>query len=442
MTDSPRKRVVILGAGGRDFHVFNTRYRHDPTTEVVAFTAAQIPGIEERRYPPVLAGALYPEGIDVEPEEEMESLIERASVDEAVFAYSDVSLDHLDRLRQRVEGAGARFATFDATATQIPVARPCVAVCAVRTGCGKSGVSRHLARDLREAGHDVGVIRHPMPYGHLERQVVQRFASIEDLEAQECTIEEMEEYEPHIREGGVVYAGADYLKILGLAESEADVVLWDGGNNDTPFLKPDVLVTLLDPLRAGDELTYFPSVWNLENADVLVIAKSGQASPEQIEAVRRSARERNPEATVVLGRSPYAVDDEAAVRGKRVLVVEDGPTTTHGGMGYGAGLLAARAAGAAEIVDPRPLATGEIAEVFEHHPHLHDVLPALGYGAGQLADLEETIRRVDCDAVVVGTPIDLSRVIEIDHPAVRAEYGYADGDGEALADVVRTRLDI
>jgi len=438
--DRRRTRVVILGAGGRDFHVFNTRYRHDPTTEVVAFTAAQIPGIEERRYPPVLAGALYPEGIPVRPEERIEALIAEEGVEEVVFAYSDITLDYVDALRSRVEEAGARFAPFDPTATQLPATRPCVAVCAVRTGCGKSGVSRHLARALNDGGHRVGVVRHPMPYGHLERQVVQRFATLEDLDAQECTIEEREEYEPHIRMGSVVWAGADYLKILGAAEQEADVILWDGGNNDTPFLKPDVLVTLLDPLRAGDELTYFPSVWNLENAGVLVIAKSGDATPEQITAVRESARTRNPDATVVLGRSPYALDDPDAVRGKRVLVVEDGPTTTHGGMGYGAGWLAAKEAGAAEIVDPRPWAEGEIAEAFERYPHLKDVLPALGYGEGQLADLEETIRRVECDVVVVGTPIDLSRVVEIEQPAVRASYGYADGGDVGLAEVVREML--
>jgi len=279
-----------------------------------------------------------------------------------------------------------------------------------------------------------------MPYGHLDRQVVQRFETLEDLARHECTIEEMEEYEPHIEAGSVVYAGADYMKILGLAESDSDVVLWDGGNNDTPFLVPDVLVTLLDPLRAGDELGYFPSEWNLVNADVLVVAKTDQATEEQVRAVLESAQERNPTAEVVLGTSPYALDRPEAVAGKRVLVIEDGPTTTHGGMGYGAGLLAARAAGAVEIVDPRPHARGEIAEAFAHYPHLGDVLPALGYGESQLEDLAQTIDATDCDVVVVGTPIDLSRVVRIDKPTVRATYGYADAGAVSLADVVLERL--
>jgi len=279
-----------------------------------------------------------------------------------------------------------------------------------------------------------------MPYGNLERQVVQRFETLDDLDRQECTIEEMEEYEPHIDAGSVVYAGADYMKILGLAEFDSDILLWDGGNNDTPFLRPDVLVTLLDPLRAGDELEYFPSRWNLENADVLVITKTDQASDEQIEAVRASAREHNPDARIVLGTSPYALDRPEAVTGKRVLVVEDGPTTTHGGMGYGAGWLASREAGAAEIVDPRPFAVGEIAEAFESHPHLEDVLPALGYGRDQLDDLQRTIDAADCDAVVIGTPIDLTRIVEIDKPTVRATYSYADAGDEALAEIVLGRL--
>jgi predicted GTPase len=435
-----RRRIVIIGAGGRDFHVFNTRYRHDPDAEVVAFTAAQIPHIAERTYPPVLSGALYPEGIPIHADTDLESVISEKRVSLAVFAYSDVSLRQVEEVRSRVERAGAAFQIFDPTSTLLPVARPCVAVCAVRTGSGKSGVSRHLSAALRDRGRRVGVIRHPMPYGHLEKQVVQRFETIEDLARHECTIEEMEEYEPHIRAGGVVYAGADYLKILGVAEASADVIVWDGGNNDAPFLKPDVLVTLLDPLRAGDELSYFPSVWNLENADVLVVAKTDQATSAQIEQVLGSAHSRNPRAEVVLGKSPYTLDEHGAVAGRRVLVVEDGPTTTHGGMGFGAGLLAARAGGAAEIVDPRPYATGEIAEAFVKYPHLHDVLPAIGYSRDQLDDLELTINRVDCDAVVVGTPIDLSRVLRIDKPTVRASYRYEDAGAVSLAEIVLGRL--
>ncbi len=436
MSSTDRTRVVILGAGGRDFHVFNTRYRHDPSVEVVAFTATQIPHIENRRYPPVLAGALYPDGIPIRPEEELESVVAEDGARLAVFAYSDVSLEYVEGVRRRVASAGGTLETFDAAATRLPVAHPCVAVTAVRTGCGKSAVSRHLAAALGGVYDRVGVIRHPMPYGHLEKQVVQRFATIEDLARHECTIEEMEEYEPHIRAGTTVYAGADYLKILGVAESSSNAILWDGGNNDAPFLVPDVHVTLLDPLRAGDELSYFPSAFNLERADVLVVAKTDQATPEQVEAVRKSARERNPGARVVLGSSPYQLDDPEAVRGKRVLAIEDGPTTTHGGMAYGAALLASRAGGAAEIVDPRPYAQGEIAEAYASYPHLADVLPALGYGDEQLADLTATIERADCDVVVVGTPIDLTRVIRIDKPVVRATYGYADAGSDRLADVV------
>ena len=436
MDDTRRTSILIMGAGGRDFHVFNTRYRHDHTCRVVAFTAAQIPHIEDRQYPAVLSGALYPEGIPILPDDDLEKVIVEHGVEEAIFAYSDVSPGEFAQVRSRVEAAGASFFPFDPVGTQIPVAKPCVAVCAVRTGSGKSGVARHLARALREEGRRVGVIRHPMPYGHLERQVLQRFRTIDDLAKHECTIEEMEEYEPHLRTGSSVFAGADYAKILGAAEDESDVILWDGGNNDNPFYVPDVLVTLLDPLRAGDELTYFPSRWNLENADVLVIAKTDQATEEQIRAVRASAEEYNPTAIVVEGASPYALDDPEAVRGKSVLVIEDGPTTTHGGMGYGAGLLAARAAGAAEIVDPRPWASGEIAEAFEHYPHLEEVLPALGYGDQQLEDLTETIRRVPADVVVVGTPIDLRRIITIDKPAVNATYGYADAGEIALSDTV------
>ncbi len=437
---SERQRILILGAGGRDFHVFNTLYRNDPTTEVVAFTATQIPHIEDRRYPPVLSGELYPEGIEIHPEEELERLIRERGVDEAIFAYSDVSLDHVEKTRRRVETAGARFSTFDPETTMIQGTKPCVAICAVRTGCGKSAVSRHVAAVLRDMGKRVAVLRHPMPYGQLDRQVVQRFAELDDLERHDCTIEEMEEYEPHIEAGDLLFAGADYQKILDAAEEEADVIIWDGGNNDTPFLRPDLFITLLDPLRAGDELRYFPSRFNLERADVLIIAKSETATEEQLEQSRASARQHNPEATLLMGNSPYALADPNAVRGKRVLVVEDGPTTTHGGMGYGAGWLAAREGGAAEIVDPRPWAKGEIADAFAHFPHLREVLPALGYGERQLSDLAATIDRVDCDVVVVGTPIDLARVIEIDRPSVRVTYRYEDAGEPKLAAAIRERL--
>ena len=432
--------VVIMGAGGRDFHVFNTCYRDDRERRVVAFTAAQIPHIDTRSYPPVLAGSLYPDGVPIVPENDLERLIREHSVEEVVFAYSDVSLAAVDAVRARVEAAGARFATFDPERCLLRSAKPTIAVCAVRTGCGKSPVSRHLAAALRERGLRVALLRHPMPYGQLERQIVQRFATLDDLERQDCTIEEMEEYEPHIREGGVVFAGADYRRVLEAAEAEADVVLWDGGNNDAPFLRPDLLITLLDPLRAGDELLYFPSQYNLENADVLLVAKSDQATPEQLAIVEGNARLYNPDALLLHGSSPVSLADAAAVTGKRALVVEDGPTTTHGGMGYGAGLLAARAAGAAEIVDPRPFAVGEIAEAFDRFPHLHDVLPALGYGDHQIEELQETISRADCDVVVIGTPIDLARVVDIGHPSVRAEYRWADAGAPSLREVALSRL--
>jgi predicted GTPase len=435
--------VIIMGAGGRDFHVFNTCYRDDPGTRVIAITAAQIPHIDERRYPPVLAGPLYPEGVPIVPESRLEALIASERVDEVVFAYSDISLDEVERQAARVRAAGAElgteFTTFDPERTMLPVDVPCVAVCAVRTGCGKSAVSRHVAGVLRELGLRVAVVRHPMPYGQLERQVVQRFAEIADLARHDCTIEEMEEYEPHIVAGGIVFAGADYRQIADAAQREADVLIWDGGNNDTPFLRPDLYITLLDPLRAGDELRYFPSRYNLEHADVLIVAKSAQADAEQLRIVEGNARAHNPNAILVRGLSPITLSDPEAVRGKRVLVVEDGPTTTHGGMAYGAGFLAARRAGA-EIVDPRPYARGEIAEAFARFPHLEKVLPALGYGAGQIAELEETIARVDCDVVVIGTPIDLTRVVRTAKPTVRALYGYADAGEPTLRAILSERF--
>jgi predicted GTPase len=432
-----RTRVLVLGAGGRDFHVFNTCYRDDPSVEVVAFTATQIPHIADRSYPPVLAGPLYPEGIPIHAEERLEALLSESRVGLAVLAYSDVSLEEIERTRERVERCGARFATFDPERCLLQAEKPCVAVCAVRTGCGKSQVSRHLVALLRGLGARVVVLRHPMPYGQLERQVVQRFEHLADLDRHECTIEEREEYEPHIVAGSVVYAGADYAKIVAAGEREADVLVWDGGNNDAPFVRPDLLVTLLDPLRPGDELRYFPSRWNLEHADVLLVAKSEEASEGALAALHESARRHNPTAALVHGRSPIELADEAAVRGRRVLVVEDGPTTTHGGMGYGAGYLAARRAGGI-VVDPRSWAEGEIAEAFAKYPHLHDVLPALGYGREQLDDLAATIDRVDCDVVVVGTPIDLAHVIRVRKPLVRARYAYADAGEPTIGGLVST----
>ena len=434
-----QRRVLIMGAGGRDFHVFNTCYRDDAAHVVVAFTAAQIPHIDRRRYPPVLSGPRYPDGIPILPEADLESIIEVHDVTDVVFAYSDVHFDHIEAIERRVTGCGATFVPFDPDACLVRGAKPCVAVCAVRTGCGKSPLSRFLAREIRALGLRVSVVRHPMPYGNLREQVVQRFETLADLERHHCTIEEMEEYEPHVLAGDVVFAGADYERVLEAAEAEADVVLWDGGNNDAPFVDPNLLITVLDPLRPGDELSYFPGTWNLERADVLVIAKSNQAEPEALALVRRHIQERNPTARVLMGRSPIHVDDSEALRGRRVLVVEDGPTVTHGGMGSGAGFLAAARAGA-EIVDPRPYVSGEIAEAFETYPHLRQVLPALGYAQAQLDDLEHSIAAVDCDLVVIGTPIDLTRIVPIEKPTLRVTYAFDEVEPGRLADILREHL--
>jgi predicted GTPase len=405
----------------------------------VAFTAAQIPNIDKRTYPPVLAGPHYPDGIPIHPESALEDLIRVERVEEVIFAYSDISYDYLETVRQRVLATGAAFSTFDVQRTMIESTKPVVAVCAVRTGCGKSQVSRRVAAILREMGHRVVAIRHPMPYGNLREQVAQRFAALEDLEKHDCTIEEMEEYEPHIAEGNVVYAGADYEKILRQAEEEADVIIWDGGNNDTPFYKPTVHITVVDPLRPGHELRYFPGRTNFELADVILFNKMGQAKPEDVEVIRRNIAEHNAEAIVLEANSPVKVDDEDAIRGKKVLVVEDGPTVTHGEMGFGAGFIAAQRAGC-EIVDPRPFADGEIKEAFEKYGHLESVLPALGYGDAQVAELEATINRAECDVVVIGTPIDLSRIVKIDKPHVRVTYSLEEITQPGLKEILTDRV--
>ncbi len=425
-----------MGAGGRDFHLFNTCYRNDRRYQVVAFTAAQIPYIHERTYPPELAGAHYPNGITIHSEADLEQIVHEHAIDEVVFAYSDVSYDFLESVSARVLAAGARFSTFDPGRTLLPSSKPCVAVCAVRTGCGKSPFSRLVAAQLQQLGLQPGIIRHPMPYGNLRQQVVQRFASLDDLHQQHCTIEEMEEYEPHVAEGCVVFAGADYEKIIAAAESESDVLVWDGGNNDTPFVRPQLLFTLLDPLRAGDEISYFPGKWNLEHADVLVISKIDQATSEQLSILHKNIQEHNAQATVIEGRMAIGLDNPNAVQGKRVLIVEDGPTITHGGMSYGAGYLAAKRAGA-EIIDPRPYAVGEIAEVYEKYPHIREVLPALGYAEVQIADLQATIQRVPCDIVLVATPIDLSRVIQINQPTARVSYSFEERGTAQLPKLLR-----
>jgi predicted GTPase len=429
----PRK-LIIMGAAGRDFHVFNCLYRDNEDVEVVAFTATQIPHIDDRRYPAALAGSLYPEGIPIYPEEDLSGLLD--SADEVVFAYSDVSIDYVNERKRLVEERGVVFSTFDIEGSMLASRKPVIAITAVRTGCGKSQVSRRIVDILRDLGLTTVAIRHPMPYGDLVAQSVQRFATYEDLDRFDCTIEEREEYEPHIANGAVVYAGVDYAAILEQAEKEADVIVWDGGNNDTPFFKPDLWICLADPHRAGHELLYFPGTENFRNAHIILIGKVGFADHANIELIRANARRVNPGAKVICRESPLHVPDPEAIAGKRVLVIEDGPTTTHGGMPFGAGVLAATQHGAAELVDPRPYAVGEIAATFEHYPDIGDLLPAMGYGDKQVSDLEATVNAVDCDLVLVATPIDLTRIINIERPAMRIGYSLEPEDG-SLARAVR-----
>jgi len=414
-------RIIIMGAAGRDFHNFNTVYRDDAGTEVVAFTATQIPFIDDRRYPAEIAGATYPDGIQIYDESELVRLIRDLDVDDVVFSYSDVSHETVMHKASEVLAARANFVMLGPDATMIRATIPTVAVVAVRTGVGKSQTTRAIAGVLKEAGKTVVAVRHPMPYGDLVAQRVQRYAVLEDLDRYDTTIEEREEYEPHITSGTVIYAGVDYGAILEQAQAEADVLLWDGGNNDLPFYTPDVWITLVDPLRAGHELTYHPGEANLRAADVILVNKLDSASPEQVATLDATIAEVNPTATVVKANSAVTVDDAGAIRGKRVLVVEDGPTLTHGSMKIGAGVVAAERNGAAEIVDPRPWALGTIADTFEKYD-VGAVLPAMGYSDGQLAEMEKIIDAADVDLVVIGTPIDLRRVIDIRKPAVRVRY--------------------
>jgi predicted GTPase len=432
------RRIVIVGAGGRDFHNFNTTFRDDPGVRVVAFTAAQIPGIEDRRYPVELAGRLYPEGIPIVPQSRLADLIRSENVDEVVFSYSDVTHQAVMHLASQVNAWGADFRVLGTRATCVRSERPVIAVVATRTGCGKSQTTRRVAEILREMGKRVVAIRHPMPYGDLRRQGVQRFATLADMDLHECTIEEREEYEPHVVAGNVIYAGVDYEAIVREAEKEADVILWDGGNNDFPFYRADLTITVFDPHRAGHELAYYPGEVNLHLTDVAVINKMETATPEGIELVRENIRRHRPDAIIVEGASPVTVSDPAAIRGKRVLVVEDGPTLTHGGMKYGAGIVAARKHGAAELVDPRPYLVGELRSTFETYPDIGSLLPAMGYGGQQVRDLEATINATDCDAVVVATPIDLGRLVEIGKPSVRVEYELVEIGRPNLTDVLAT----
>lgn len=443
----PRTRVVIMGAAGRDFHNFNLVYRDNPQTEVVAFTAAQISGIANRRYPPALAGSLYPDGIPIVDESELESLCKAQQVDQVVFAYSDVPHAHVMHLASRAMAAGADFSLLGPKHTMLKAKVPVIAVSAVRTGCGKSQTTRWLSKLLRKWGFRVGVVRHPMPYGDLASQSVQRFASRADLTLANCTVEEREEYEPHLEEGNIVYAGVDYAEVVNLAEQESDLILWDGGNNDFPFIHPDLHIVLVDPLRPGHETTHHPGEAVLRMADIIVVAKVNSAATADIQRVTEAARSVNSTAVIVRGASPIRLTNPEAVRGQRVLVIEDGPTTTHGGMPYGAGFVAATHAHALEIVDPRPFAVPAIAEVYANYPHLHSILPAMGYSDEQLKALEETINNTPADVVVSATPINLAALIDVNKPIVRAYYEFAEASEPGLAAQIkqffaRTGVDI
>ncbi|MFL7868511.1 MAG: cyclic 2,3-diphosphoglycerate synthase [Anaerolineales bacterium] len=429
-------KTLIMGAAGRDFHNFNTFFRENKDYEVVAFTATQIPDIEGRLYPPELAGSLYPKGIPIRAEEDLPALIKEHDVEQVVFAYSDVPHEYVMHKASLVNALGADFRLMGTKYTQVKSSKPVVSVCAVRTGSGKSQTTRRVSLILREMGYQVAAIRHPMPYGNLVAQEVQRYANYDDLDEYECTIEEREEYEPHIDNGVIVYAGVDYEKILRAAEKEVDIVLWDGGNNDFPFYVSDLQIVVADPHRPGHESKYYPGETNARMADVFVINKVDTADPDNVIAVRENLRRLNPNAIVIEGASPLFVDEPAAIQGKRVLVVEDGPTLTHGEMAYGAGFVAARRFGAAEIVDPRPFAVKSIAATYEKYPKTGPILPAMGYGEAQMKDLEATIAKADVDMVIVGTPIDLTRVIKIDKPYQRVRYELQEIGRPTLQDIL------
>ena len=433
-------RTLIMGAAGRDFHNFNVFFRNNPDYQVVAFTATQIPNIEGRRYPPELAGELYPEGIPIYPESELNDLIKKLDVQQVIFAYSDISHEYVMHKASQVLAAGADFRLMGVSATQIKSSKPVVSVCAVRTGSGKSQTTRRVSKILRNLGYKVAAIRHPMPYGDLVKQAVQRFAEYSDLDRHECTIEEREEYEPHLDNGVIVYAGVDYEKILRQAEEEVDIILWDGGNNDFSFYVEDLAIVVADPHRPGHEVRYHPGETNVRKADVFVINKVDTANAESVIAVRESLNALNPNAVVIEGASPLFVDDPQAIRGKRVLVIEDGPTLTHGEMAYGAGWVAARRFGAAEIVDPRPYAVGTIKATYEKYSTTGPILPAMGYGDEQMRDLEKTINDADVDLVISATPIDLNRVIKVKKPMQRVRYELQEIGQPTLEDILAGRF--
>ena len=432
--------VLIMGAAGRDFHNFNVFYRNNPVYRVKAFTATQIPNIEGRLYPPELSGEMYPEGIPIYPEEELIELIKKYEIKEVVFSYSDVPYEYVMHKASLVNAAGVSFRLLGGRETMIKSTKPVVAIGAVRTGCGKSQTTRFICSVLKEKGLKVAAVRHPMPYGDLAAQKVQRFATLEDLKKHDCTIEEMEEYEPHIMTGTTVYAGVDYEAILRQAETEADIIVWDGGNNDMPFYAPDLTVIVTDPLRPGHEISYYPGGTNLRIADVVVINKIGVADPDDVEEVRMNIREFNPEAVIVEAASPIMADDPSVIEGKKVLVVEDGPTLTHGGMTFGAGTVAAEKFGAIDLVDPRPFLKGSLIDTFNKYPDIGILLPAMGYGEQQMKDLEATINASDCDSVIIGTPIDLRRIINIAKPSTRVSYDLQVIGKPDLAEIVARKF--
>lgn len=435
-----KTKVIIMGAAGRDFHNFNVYFRNNKEYDVVAFTATQIPGIEKRMYPTELAGSNYPNGIPIYPEEELPKLIKRFNVTQVIFAYSDVPHEYVMHKASIALASGADFRLMGSSSTMLKAKVPVVSICAVRTGSGKSQTSRRVSMVLKKMGFRVVVIRHPMPYGDLREQVCQRFASLEDLDKNKCTIEEREEYEPHINNGIIVYAGVDYEKILREAEKEADIIVWDGGNNDLPFYKSDLHIVVADPHRAGNELTYHPGETNLRMADVVVINKVDTADPKNVETVKANVKKVNPDATIIEAASPITVDDSSSVKGKRVLVVEDGPTLTHGNMAYGAGTIAAKRLGAKEIVDPRPYAVGSIRDTFRKYTHLGALLPAMGYGDKQIDELEKTINATPCDLIIIGTPIDLRRILNFNKPAVRARYELQEVSKPDIEEILRKRF--
>lgn len=439
MIMAEKRNAIIIGAAGRDFHNFNVFFRNNPNYNVIAFTAAQIPDIDDRKYPPELSGEMYPAGIPIYAEEDLETLIQKYKVDVCVFSYSDIPYKRVMNIGARVNAAGANFLLLGHQETMLRSNKPVIAVGAVRTGCGKSQTSRRIIEILMNKGLKVVAVRHPMPYGDLRKQVVQRFATVQDLEKHHCTIEEMEEYEPHIIRGNVIYAGVDYKAILEAAENDpdgCDIIVWDGGNNDFPFYKPDLMITVTDPHRAGHELGYYPGEITLRIADVVVINKMDSAKPKNIQVVRDNIHQVNPDALIIDGASPITVDKPELIRGRRCLVIEDGPTLTHGEMKIGAGTVAALKWGASELVDPRKYAVGRIAETFHSYPEIGTLLPAMGYGSQQIKDLETTINSTPCDVVVIGTPIDLNRIVNINKPTVRVTYELKEIGKPNLEDVL------